>query len=130
MSLSGIRDAIKTALGGISGLTVYDTVPDKVNVNTFAYVLPLSGEYDFDAGGNMVHRFEIAVLTRSSNLPQSQDTLDAFLDATGASSVKAAVDGASLGAHGDVIRVTSYRDMADWSLAGSSTPALNLKWRL
>jgi hypothetical protein len=127
MSLAGIRDAIKTALETISSLRVYDTAPESIGELPAAYILPVSGSYDFDAGGHMTHRFEIVLLVRQGgSLAEAQDSLDAYLAESGASSVKAAVDAASLGTHGDIIRVEGYRDYGGLEYGGMLY--LGAKW--
>src|SRR3972149_433933 len=111
MSLSGIRDALKAALANINGLSAYDTAPDAINVPC-AYIVPASGDYHrtFD-GGEMDHHLEVLVLVaRWADAGEAQDNLDAYLDPTGASSIKAAIEAATLGAHGDAVRVTGYSD--------------------
>ena len=118
MSLAGIRDAIKTALAGISGLRAYDTAPESIGELPAAYVVPVSGSYDFDIGGNMMHRFDIVLLVqRGGSLAEAQDALDAYLAESGSNSIKAAVDSANLGANADAIRVTGYRDYGGLSYA-------------
>lgn len=119
MTVAGIRDAIKTALETISGLRVYDTVPDSIGELPAAWVLPTGGTYDFDVGGDMEHRFEIVLLVqRGGSLTEAQDALDGYLAESGTGSIKAAVDAATLSTHADAIRVEGYRDYGGMEYAG------------
>ena len=119
MSLVGIRDAIKTALATITGLRTYDTAPESIGELPAAYIVPLGGSYDYDVGGNMEHHFEVVLLVqRGGSLSEAQDSLDAYLNESGSTSIKAAIDAASLSTHGDAIRCEGYRDYGGLEYAG------------
>ena len=120
MTVVGIRDAIKTALATITGLNTFDTVPESINAFPAAFVFPRYGDYDYDVGDDMVHRFEIVVLVaRQGDIAESQDEIDAYCDASGTYSIKTAVDAATLSTHADAIRVIRYRDYGSLDFAGS-----------
>jgi len=119
MSLVGIRQAIATALGTISGLRVHQTAPESIGQLPAAYIVPRSGSYDLAAGGQMIHRFEVVLLVqRGGSLSEAQDALDDYLSASGSSSVRQAINSANLGAHADCIRVEGYRDYGGLEYAG------------
>lgn len=119
MSLSGIREAIATALKTISGLRVYDTAPESIGELPAAYILPRGGSYDSTFGGSMEHRLEVVLLVqRGGSLSEAQDQLDSYLAASGTKSIKAAVDAADLTGHADTIRLEGYRDYGGMEFAG------------
>lgn len=119
MSLAGIRDAIKTGLETISGLKVYDTAPENIGQVPAAYVLPVRGRYDLNLGGDMEHLFEIVLLVqRGGSLAEAQDSLDDYLAESGASSIKAAVEAATLSTHGELIQAEGYRNYGGLEYAG------------
>ncbi len=118
-SISGIRSAINTALDTISGLRTFNTVPETINEFPAAFVRPQSGAYDYDVGGDMVHKFEIVLLVRRwGDVDESQDTLDPYCDESGTYSIKAAVDAATLSTYASAIRVTGFRDYGAIEFAG------------
>jgi hypothetical protein len=93
MTVSTIRDGIKTRLATISGLNTYDTVPDNPMV-PFAAVLPTGIEYDAAmADGAHAYRFGILVAVHRASEGVAQDALDAYCDATGTKSIRAAING-------------------------------------
>lgn len=109
---SEIRDGIKTRLATITSLNAYDTVPDNPVV-PFATVVPTGIEYDNAmSDGAHVWRFGILVVVHRMSESTAQDTLDAYVDPAGASSVRAAINGdRTLGGLG-FCRVTEMRNYA------------------
>ena len=96
MTLSAARDSLKTALETISGLTVYDTAPESLSRLPCLYILPRSGSYLEDFGDDVHHRLELVLLVaKAKGLGRSQDALDAYLEPTGASSIRAKVTSVS-----------------------------------
>ena len=109
MSLKGIRDAVQSSIDDISGLRVYDTVPDNINEFPACWVLPRNGSYTDTFTTAMTHNLEVTLLVaRQGNLDEVQDTLDDFIDSTGSNSIPAKIEASSLGVHGDGILVTGY----------------------
>ncbi len=109
MSLSGIRTAIDTALSGISGLNHSAKVPSIV-IPPFAFPSlhptdPVT--YDFTAqNASLVYHFYIEVLVnKGANIEQAQDDLDPYLQNSGTSSIKAAIEAISWGTDADTCRV-------------------------
>lgn len=113
VSIAGLRTAIKTGLATISSLQALDYAPESVNVPC-AFVVPKTGHYDDMFGSSprgLTHRFEVVLLVRLiPKMTQAQSDLDAYMEASGSSSIKAAVEAADLTTHGTVARVTGYRD--------------------
>ncbi len=120
MSIAGIRDAIKTGLETITGLTAFDTVPDSVNKLPTAWVLPLSASYDLTASDSsmVLHCVVVVILGRQGDIQAAQDTLDTYILPTGSTSVKAALEAANLSTHADVLRVTGFRDYGGMEFGG------------
>ncbi len=120
MSLSGLRDELKTALTSIVALKgVYDVAPESIAELPAAYVLPIAGDYDLTAGGaTMRHLFDVVLLVRSgAKLTQAQDELDGYIDPTGSGSIKAAIEAGTY-THADAIRVTGYSNYGGMAYAG------------
>ena len=121
MSLAGIRDAIKTALETITSLRkVYDTMPESIGDLPAVTIAPKHGPYHeaFDPT-KMTHNFELTLfITKGQSFAEAQDELDAYIAPTGASSIRAAVEGATLTGHADSIMVTGYRDYGGLEYAG------------
>ena len=126
MSLKGIRDAVQTSLDNISGLRVYDTVPDTIRELPACWVLPIGGTYNDTMNNGMTHEFETTVLiARGGNLDEVQDTLDDLLEPTGSGSIPAYIHSTSLSTHGSDIIVTGYRDYGGLEFNG--TPFIGVK---
>ena len=62
MSLKGIRDAVKSSVDDISGLRVYDTVPDQIQELPACWVKPNTGSYNDTFSDGMTHNFELTIL--------------------------------------------------------------------
>lgn len=111
-SVATIRDGLKTALQTIPGLRAYDTVPGQVAVPA---AVVTSGEplvtYDLAMGDNAdALNFVVLVLVQYATERPAQDGLDGYLNNTGPSSVKAAIEGNLGGAAVDanVTTATGY----------------------
>ena len=117
MSMTGIKAAIVTALESVTTLKrVYSQVPDKINEIPCAYVLPRSGTFHMDVGGNMTHTMEAVVLVkRVADLVEGQEALDEYLDD---SSIKTAIEAADLSTHAHAVIVTGYRDYGGLEYSG------------
>ena len=100
MGIAAIRDGIKTRLETIPGLRCHDTVPDSVMPP--AVVVRPSPEqfatYDVALGGVRNLLFEVTLVVSKAWDRTAQDTLDSYIDPTGANSVYAAMEaGPTLG---------------------------------
>lgn len=96
MNPSTVRTNLKTALTAISGLRVFDYVPDSTNIptnNAFAIVGQLSMNYDYtlNRGFDSASCQIIVVVGRMSE-KDGQSRLDGLLASSGSTSIKAAVE--------------------------------------
>lgn len=107
LNLNTAMDAIGTALGGISGLRVYDFPADTIAVPAAVVAWPDEVEYDH------THRrgadravFKVHVLVGKVSDRTSRDALNTYTNGSGAvnTSVKATLD--AMGPHVRVERVT------------------------
>ena len=108
MSIIAARDGLATRLNTIAGLRVYELPPEAAPELPAAIIL--QGEpfasYGHSIGAPDVKLFfEALLLVRSGDWGQAWSELEPFLESTGTSSVKAAVDG-TLGGSADWARVT------------------------
>lgn len=87
-SLSAIRDGIKTTIGGIADLEVYDTVPD-VTVVPAVVVWPAEADFQIVMGrGTDRYEFDLYVLTQRAVADEGQNDLDSYITGAGASSIR------------------------------------------
>ena len=112
MNPSTVRDNLKTALQTISGMRVFDYVPDSTNIptnNAFAIVGQLSRNYDYtlNRGFDSASCQIIVVVGRMSER-NGQERLDGLLASSGSTSIKAAVEvDKTLGGAVQTLRVVS-----------------------
>ena len=92
-SLTSIRNGIATNLGNIRSLSVYGYVPDSIEPPTAIVGVVESIDYDSTmARGSDTYNIPILLYVSRVDAQDSQETLDGYLAATGASSVKAQVE--------------------------------------
>jgi hypothetical protein len=109
---STVRDNLKTALQAITGLRVFDYVPDSTNIptnNAFAIVGQLNMNYDYtlNRGFDSASCQIIIVVGRMSER-NGQERLDGLLASSGSTSIKAAVEvDKTLGGAVQTLRVVS-----------------------
>lgn len=92
MTVSTVRDNLKTQLSSISGLRIYDTVPD--SINTPAAVVGML-DMDFDATMNRGFdraTLDVILITGRMSERSAQNTLDTYLSGSGNSSIKTVVE--------------------------------------
>ena len=92
MTVSTVRDNLKTQLSSISGLRIYDTVPD--SINTPAAVVGML-DMDFDATMNRGYdraTLDVILITGRMSERSAQNTLDTYLSGSGNSSIKTVVE--------------------------------------
>jgi hypothetical protein len=112
MTPSTVRDNLKTALQTITGLRVFDYVPDSANIptnNAFAIVGQLNMNYDYtlNRGFDSASCQIIVVVGRMSER-NGQERLDGLLASSGSTSIKAAVEvDKTLGGAVQTLRVVS-----------------------
>lgn len=91
-TVSAVRSALAARLATISGVTAYATAPGSVNAPAALVELgdPVA-VYDDDFDGDVALRFNVLLLVGFADLGAAQAALDPYIDATGASSVRAAI---------------------------------------
>ena len=92
-ALSDIRSGLATRIATISGLRTAATIPDQVNP-PIAIVIPERLTYD-DAfnRGLVTYSFLVQVIVGKVSERTSQNKIDGFINPTGATSIKAAIEG-------------------------------------
>ena len=96
MTPSTVRTNLKTALNTITGMRVFDYVPDSTNIptnNAFAIVGQLNMNYDFtlNRGFDSATCQVIVVVGRMSE-KDGQSRLDGLLASSGSTSIKTAIE--------------------------------------
>ena len=107
-NINGVRDALKSNLQTITGLRVYDLIPDVV-VPPCAIVGQLDFTFDIDnARGLDQASVDIFVLVQRFSERTGQDKLDLLLAGSGSGSIKTALESdRTLGGLVDTLRVIS-----------------------
>lgn len=94
-ALATIRDGLKTRLETITGVRPYDTVPDKPEVPCAIVVPAPDGVVDYHTtmnDGLVTWRFDIIVLVSRTSDRGGQDKLDGYINPSGSTSIKAAIE--------------------------------------
>ena len=125
---SSVRDGLKTNLGAISGLRVYDIVPDVI-VPICAIVGQLDFTFDINnARGLDQANLDIFVIVQRFSERSGQDNLDKYLAGSGSYSIKAAIESdRSLGGVCSTLRVTSAES---GTYRSGDTDFLSYRYRL
>lgn len=91
-SFSTIRSAIKTTLAdNISGLRVYDTIDDMINVPA-CVVVPTSIDFnEAMARGTDKYDFDVLVVVSRADSRSGQNQLDSFINGSGSNSIRQAI---------------------------------------
>ena len=91
--LQQVRDGIKTTLeNNISGLRVYDVVPDYALNFPVAIVLPVNINFNIAMQrGTDQYTFDILVAVERGNSRTAQDKLDQYITGQGSSSLRQAI---------------------------------------
>ena len=96
MTPSTVRTNLKTALSTITGMRVFDYVPDSTNIptnNAFAIVGQLSMNYDFTLNrGFDSATCQIIVVVGRMSEKDGQSRLDGLLASSGSTSIKTAIE--------------------------------------
>jgi hypothetical protein len=105
---STVRDALKTNLQTIAGLRVYDLIPE-IPTPPCAVVGQLDFTFDIDnARGLDRAEVDVYVIVQRFSERAGQDKLDTFLQGTGATSIKTALEvDRTLGGAVNTLRVTA-----------------------
>lgn len=128
MNPSQVRDGLKTRLQTITGLRVYDLIPEPVTPPC-AVVGQLDLTFDIDnARGLDQANVDIYVIVQRFSERAGQDKLDAYLAGSGSSSIKTAIEGdRTLGGVVNTLRVTSA-ESGQYESQGN--PFLSYRYRL
>jgi len=122
MSVAGIRSLIKTSLDGISGLHTSETVPSVIiPPMAFPALRPSDAlSYDFTAqNASLVYHFYVEVLVnKGATLEQAQDDLDPYLQNSGSTSIKAAVEAINWSTTADMCRVNNVSNYGPATYGG------------
>ena len=108
MALSDIRDGLGDRLRTISGLRVYDRRPNQLH-HPAAIIKRVSSPARVTYTGHGVHRFEITMLVKHSDIDRAQTELDAYIDLIGTNSIRAALE-----ADNTLGGTAEYIDVGDW----------------
>jgi len=105
---STVRDGLKTNLQTITGLRVYDLIPE-IPTPPCAVVGQLDFTFDIDnARGLDRAEVDVYVIVQRFSERAGQDKLDTFLQGTGATSIKTALEvDRTLGGAVNTLRVTA-----------------------
>ena len=91
-TFSGLRTALATQLATIRSLRTAATVPDNP-APPVAVIVPVNVEYDTSFGrGTDTYTFSVLLIVGRMSERSAQTTLDAYINPTGATSIKAAVN--------------------------------------
>ena len=105
---SDVRDGIKTAIN-ITGLRVYDTIPDGL-VPPALVIGQLSLTWQYVLANTLdTATIDLILITGRMSERSAQDYLDSFLAPTGATSIKAKLDGAPTLPKASVATVSTSR---------------------
>ncbi len=117
MTVSALRAGLATNLATISGLRTSAFVPD-APTPPIAIVIPQRIEFDAAmARGMDTYTFEVIVIAQRASERGAQDTLDAYCNPTGASSIKTALQSdRTLGGAAFDLRVTEMSSYAPLSI--------------
>ena len=127
--MAQIRDGLKTTISNISGLRVYDTVPDQAINFPVCLFIPTSIEFDLAMQrGTDRYEFELTVAVQRADSRTAQDKLDAFVTGSGSSSIRQIIyNNRTLGLSDTDARVTEMNSYAaDVSLNGIDAVGANL----
>ena len=92
MTIANIRSGIATNLRTISGLRVFEEIPDQVSPPAAVVSLNNIEYHQAFSGGLNIFRFTVRVIVGRAAERQAQRNLDTYAEPTGASSVKSAIE--------------------------------------
>jgi len=111
-SLTNIRNEIGNNLSSITGLNIYKYVPDMVEPPTAVVGVVERIEYDSTmARGSDVYTIPVLVYISRVDAQLSQESLDSYLQSSGANSIKAQIESdTTLNNEAQSVRVTDATD--------------------
>ena len=114
IDVAATRAALKTRLETISGLRASSWLTGNINPPVALIGLRPPVEFDQDFDGHAVYRWTITVYVSRADDRAGQDKLDGYLSQSGATSVKAAIEGDNtLGGEVGSVRVTEISQWGD-----------------
>ena len=114
-----LRSGLSTRLQTIAGLRCYDVLPDQIELPAATVLLKPPVIYDASMGGTAIWLFHITLLVSRWDATRAQHQIDPYIDTTGATSIKAAVEGdRTLGGACDDVRVTRVTNYGPATFAG------------
>jgi|TARA_R110000772_G_scaffold38762_3_gene91280 hypothetical protein len=130
-TLSQIADAIKTTLNdNITGLRVYDTVPDLGLNFPVAFIVPTNIDFDTSMQrGTDLYTFDILVACQRTDSRSGQDKLATFITGQGGTSIRQAIfNNSTLGLADTSSRCVSVTNIsADVSVNGIDAIGANVE---
>lgn len=128
-TLSGLRSGLATRLATITGLRTSSFVPDDPKP-PIAVIIPSSVSYDTTFGrGEDEYDFTILLLVSKVSDRNAQASMDAYCNPSGASSIKAAVEGdRTLGGTAFDCRVTEMRNYRQITVGDEGTQYLSAEF--
>jgi|TARA_R110000744_G_scaffold32358_4_gene75719 hypothetical protein len=130
-TLSQIADAIKTTLNdNITGLRVYDTVPDLGLNFPVAFIVPTNIDFDTSMQrGTDLYTFDILVACQRTDSRSGQDKLATFITGQGSTSIRQAIfNNSTLGLADTSSRCVSVTNIsADVSVNGIDAIGANVE---
>ena len=120
-SITAIREGLKTRLATVTGLKAHATIPSQLTPPAAVVGMPEAVQYLQTYGsGAYAASFPVRLLVAKVDDGRAQEKLDAYCGATGATSVKAAIEGAggTLGGVVDFVVVQQVRGFGVYEVAG------------
>ncbi len=111
-SFSSVRTALKTTItNNVSGIRVYDTIDDMINVPA-AVLIPTSINFtEAMARGTDRYEFDLIVVVSRADSRSGQNELDGYINGSGSNSIRQAVfENATLGQSDTSAVVTTMSD--------------------
>jgi len=126
MTLQTVADGLEARLATVSGLRVFDHVPDVFNTPC-VFVLPSDIAYwGSFAGGNVEQSWTATVVVGRTSDRASQRSLNAYMGYDGATSIRAAIEAdRTLGGACDTCIVTSAQNIRMLSQGDASYLAVD-----
>lgn len=92
MTIAAIREGIATNLRTISGLRVFEEIPDQLSPPAAVVSLNSIDYHQAFSGGLNIYRFTVRVVVGRAAERQAQRYLDLYAEPDGASSVRGAIE--------------------------------------
>ena len=122
MIIADIRNGLKTRLETITGLRAYATIPDQFAPPAAIVGMPTMVTYNKVFGGaTHTLSYPVRILVGKATDRSAQERMEAYIDSTGSSSIRAAIEGdTSLGGAANVVRVLSAQGLGVYDMGGVS----------